>query len=188
MDITYAFGVGDGELTEWTSPADVDIDGDGVPDAVALDFDGDGLVDDVMWDSDGDGVADAAGLDVEVLGGGDERWFADADHLGTWATPTDRASLAATPAPRSPTAPAPPSAPAAHSAPGALSSGGAGGPAVLIDTDGDGTADTRLVDTDGDGHLDSSRPLGSAERATAAADPPLIAGASVRRWQGDTSS
>lgn len=49
--ITYGFGTGVGEMSEWTSAADRDLSGDGVPDAVRLDFDGDGSADDAMWDS-----------------------------------------------------------------------------------------------------------------------------------------
>lgn len=169
MDITYAFGIGDGDVSEWTSPADVDIDGDGFADAVALDFDGDGLVDDVMWDADGDGVADAVGLDVDALGAdGPEQWFTDPDGLGTWPESMERATVL--------------SGPAAGLTADAERTG------VVVDADGDGTADTRLVDADGDGYLDSSLPLDAPIPAEATADPPLIAGGSVRRWQGDASS
>ena len=62
--IDYLFGPGDGSTTTWTSRADLDLSGDGVPDAVRLDFDGDGRRDDAMWDTDGDGVADLVAIDV----------------------------------------------------------------------------------------------------------------------------
>src|SRR5256885_1888641 len=53
-DIEYSFGTGQGAPHVHHSEANVDVNGDGVADGVALDFDGDGRVDDVMWDSDGD--------------------------------------------------------------------------------------------------------------------------------------
>lgn len=88
MDITYAFGTGDGELTEWISPADLDADGDGAVDAVLLDFDGDGLIDDAMWDADGDGAADTVRLDTTEGADAAERWFLDGAEDGTWAEET----------------------------------------------------------------------------------------------------
>ena len=63
--LEYFFGTGDGTLSTWHSPADLDLDHDGTLDAVALDFDGDGLRDDAMWDTDADGVADRAMLDLD---------------------------------------------------------------------------------------------------------------------------
>ena len=82
----YSFGTGVGVPAVWHSPADVDLDGDGVPDAVALDFDGDGRVDDVMWDSDGNGVADTVVLDLDDDGHG-EHYYGDPSRLGTWNAP-----------------------------------------------------------------------------------------------------
>ncbi|MEO9222330.1 MAG: hypothetical protein ABI251_11265, partial [Mycobacteriaceae bacterium] len=79
----YSFGTGVGPPTTWNSPADVDANGDGAPDAVALDFDGDGRVDDLMWDSNGDGVADTVVLDLDDDGHG-ERYYTDPTGAGTW--------------------------------------------------------------------------------------------------------
>ncbi|WP_235686870.1 hypothetical protein [Tomitella gaofuii] len=134
MDITYAFGTGDGEVTEWTSPADLDVDGDGAVDAVALDFDGDGLIDDAMWDADSDGVADTTCLDVAAGAGGGERWFVDAAGDGTWATEIRVEQ-------------------GAGGAPGGQQDG-----SLLVDSDDDGFPDMRLVDSDGDGYLDTAGP------------------------------
>ena len=125
----YCLG-NDGAATMWTGRADVDIDGDGVFDAIGLDFDGDGLRDDALADLDGDGLADHAVLDV----GGEARWFTD-DGTGTWGIAS---------APRE-------SAAALRwlSLDGVESSGG-----PLVDFDGDGQVDDRLLDADGDGRAD----------------------------------
>ena len=61
---------------------DIDVDGDGLLDAVGLDVDGDGSVDDALADLDGDGVADHAVLDGL-------NYFTD-DGSGTWAVSVDR--------------------------------------------------------------------------------------------------
>jgi hypothetical protein len=96
----YSFGTGVGVPAVWRSPADVDLDGDGVPDAVALDFDGDGRVDDVMWDSDGNGVADTVVLDLDDDGHGEHyyddpsRGWAPGMHLRPHLVPS-RGSIAA---------------------------------------------------------------------------------------------
>lgn len=87
MDIEYGFGIGDGHRTVWSSPADLDLSGDGIFDAVALDFTGDGLIVDAMWDSDGDGVADTVRLNV--VGDGPEQWYTDEAADGTWSTRID---------------------------------------------------------------------------------------------------
>ncbi|WP_369403292.1 hypothetical protein [Gordonia soli] len=86
--IEYAFGVGDGHTTTWTSVADADLDGDGRLDAVWLDFDGDGRRDDAMWDSDGDGIADTAVLDADGDAG---RHFHDSGR-GLWDQPVERSA------------------------------------------------------------------------------------------------
>lgn len=127
--IEYFFGTGDGALNTWTSPADLDCDGDGILDAVALDFDGDGLIDDALWDSDGDGVADHAVLDLDDDGNPEAR-FTDGGR-GLWEQPV--AGL-------EPRAPEP--------TPGR----------VEFDSDGDGIDDSVLVDTDGDGFADRVLP------------------------------
>ncbi|GAA3949041.1 hypothetical protein [Gordonia caeni] len=125
--LEYFFGTGDGATSTWHSPADLDLNGDGVLDAVALDFDGDGRIDDAMWDSDGDGVADRAVLDLDD-DGVPERFFRDSG-LGLWEQSV-------------------PGAPAGHQStppsPGRLE----------IDADGDGRPEAILEDTDGDGYAD----------------------------------
>jgi hypothetical protein len=82
-DIDYVFGTGDGDVHAWSSPADLDLSGTGVCDAVRLDFDGSGSPDDALWDSDGDGVADVAVLDLDGDGVLDH-FFTDPSGLGTW--------------------------------------------------------------------------------------------------------
>jgi hypothetical protein len=82
-DIEYRFGTGQGDPHVHHSEADVDVNGDGVADGVALDFDGDGRVDDVMWDSDGDGIADTALLDLDDDGKA-ESAYNDPTGQGTW--------------------------------------------------------------------------------------------------------
>lgn len=136
--IEYAFGTGDGEMSSWRSPADLDLDGDGVFDAVALDFDGDGFADDAMWDSDGDAHADRSVLDLDDDGVPEAR-FADGGR-GLW----ERADISDEPASDEPEPDEPESSVGSES---------------RIDSDGDGVADTVLVDTDGDGYADSHRPV-----------------------------
>lgn len=120
--IEYGFGTGDGELSTWRSPADLDLSGDGLLDAVSLDFDGDGFTDDAMWDSDGDGVADRSALDLDD-DGRPESVFTDGGR-GLWERPVE---------------PAPPLERPRESA---LDTDGDGSDdTVLIDSDGDGYAD-----------------------------------------------
>jgi hypothetical protein len=124
----YCLGAGDGTASMWSGTPDVDTDGDGVFDGVALDFDDDGLRDDVLADLNGDGVAEHAVLDVDGTGA----WFTD-DGTGMWAVPADAAGARGGPLRW-------------------LSLDGTeynGGPTV--DFDGDGAADDLLVDSDGDG-------------------------------------
>ncbi|GAA4802505.1 hypothetical protein [Tomitella cavernea] len=181
MDITYAFGTGDGELTEWSTPAGLDVDGDGTVDAVELDFDGDGLIDDAMWDSDADGVADTTCLDVADGAGGGERWFVDATGDGTWATeiPVERGAGGPggpqTPAERDRvvgTAGGPDHPGAGAGRGGDGSSGRQHDGRLLVDSDGDGVPDTQLADSDGDGYLDTAAPAITPP----AAPPPLSEG------------
>ncbi len=147
--IEYSFGVGDGQVDTWLTPAGLDLDGDGVLDAVALDFDGDGLIDDAMWDSDGDGVADTTVIDVTELdadGGGFANWYTDPVGDGTWSGYRVGGLEVA---------PAMPEAASAGSvtAPVVVAEPA---PAVLVDTNRDGILDTSLTDTDGDGLLDTT--------------------------------
>ncbi len=129
--LEYFFGTGDGELSTWHDPPDLDVGGDGVLDAVALDFDGDGRIDDAMWDSDGDGRADTVLLDLDDDGVA-ESAYADGGR-GLWELPVAPSSSARS----SPAQPEPP------------------GPARLsIDNDGDGRTEQILEDTDGDGYAD----------------------------------
>lgn len=121
----YCFGAGDGVVTAWDAPPNVDLDGDGVMDAVRLDFDGDGLFDDMMWDADGDGSADHSVLDIDN-DGRPETYFTD-DGLGTWRFHVERS--------------------------GSISWFGLDGmehPGGTADIDGDGKPD-QLFDVDGDG-------------------------------------
>ncbi|GEE00657.1 hypothetical protein nbrc107696_11030 [Gordonia spumicola] len=121
--IDYGFGTGDGDPSSWRSPADLDLSGDGVLDAVSLDFDGDGLVDDAMWDTDSDGVADRAALDLDD-DGRPEAVFADGGR-GLWERPM------------------PPDEPVRRQRESALDSDGDGrDDTVLVDADGDGYADS----------------------------------------------
>ncbi|MGV0791296.1 pullulanase [Mycolicibacterium sp. XJ1819] len=127
----YCLADGDGAATIWTAPPDIDVDGDGVFDAVGLDFDDDGLVDDAMADLDADGVADHLVRDFSPQDGSGVAYFSD-DGTGTWAVSVDRAG------------------------PGLRWFGldgveHHGGP--MIDVDADGQSD-RLVDVDGDGLAD----------------------------------
>lgn len=207
MDITYAFGTGDGELTEWVSPAGLDADGDGAVDAVLLDFDGDGVIDDAMWDADGDGAADTVRLDTTAEADAEERWFVDGAGDGTWAVevpvqggavgggavdsgassaqPIDQEAGSPVPTPLEPAgehARAPGTAASAPPSPDGAASvtvEDAGRYALVVDEDGDGTADTRLADTDGDGYLDSARPSRAAGADPADAGPPAAESSSA---------
>lgn len=129
MDLTYHFGTGDGPVHRHVSPADLDLTGDGVLDAVALDFDGDGRVDDALWDADGDGAADRSVLDLDDDGRA-ERAFADPSGRGVW----DRA-VGAVPDTRSDPGPG----------------------FTWWDVRGRGSTARATVDSDGDGVLDAAR-------------------------------
>ncbi|CAM3936433.1 hypothetical protein TSST111916_14425 [Tsukamurella strandjordii] len=155
--IEYWFGVGDGQVSTWRSPA---VDG-----AVLLDFDGDGRLDDAVLDLDADGRADAAALDLDDDGTGESR-FRD-DGSGLWAqreTPApSRCRAPGVPAPAAP-GPAPAPATPAPAAPGEPAPPVTPVPAepgqaprqAVVDSDGDGTPDVLLFDADGDGAADGA--------------------------------
>ncbi|EGD54532.1 hypothetical protein [Gordonia neofelifaecis] len=136
--IEYFFGTGDGTMSQWRSTADLDLDGDGVPESVALDFDGDGLIDDAMTDTDHDGVADLVALDLDDDGVPESR-YTDSGR-GLWDTASAPDTPAVPPTPRE----------------------------VALDSDDDGTPDTVLIDADGDGFADSYREIGSGSRTGSA--------------------
>jgi hypothetical protein len=124
----YCLGNGDGMADIWSAEPDLDVNGDGVLDGVALDFDGDGRLDDAIADLDGDGFADRLVLDVGEAG---ESAFTD-DGSGTWAVSVDRGGQLRF-----------------FGLDGVESTGG-----PLVDFDGDGAADDRLLDADRDGTAD----------------------------------
>jgi|SRR3954447_3073479 hypothetical protein len=125
----YCLGDADGSATMWTADPNIDVDGDGVLDAVGLDFDGDGLVDDAMADTDADGLADQMVRDHAS----EPAIFTD-DGTGTWAVSVDRAGQVRW-----------------FGLDGVEHFGGSG---PLVDIDGDGQASDRLTDSDGNGLAD----------------------------------
>jgi hypothetical protein len=134
----YCLGDGDGSATMWDRPPDLDLNGDGILDAVSLDFDGDGLADDALADLDGDGIADHLALDAH---GPSEKYFTD-DGSGTWTVGADRSARPA----------------AALRWFGLDGVEHTGGPTA--DLDGDGKPDVTLLDTDGNGLADRAIALG----------------------------
>jgi hypothetical protein len=134
----YCLGDGDGSATIWDRGPDLDLNGDGILDAVGLDFDGDGLADDALADLDGDGIADHMVLDVD---GPAERYFTD-DGSGTWTVVADPSARPAT----------------ALRWLGLDGVEHTGGP--MADLDGDGKPDVRLLDTDGNGLADRAITVG----------------------------
>jgi hypothetical protein len=162
-----------GAATMWSGPPDVDLDGDGTPEAIGLDFDGDGLRDDALADLDGDGVADHAVLDV----GAGRRWFTD-DGTGTWSTPAERAGAGSARSLRWFSLDGGPESGSDVTdfdadgvedrlfdtdgdglADRVLCGDGSGYPRGYVDVDGDGRWDITLVDHDGDGAADDARTL-----------------------------
>lgn len=179
--IEYIFGSGDGAYETWTTPADLDLDADGVLDAVVLDFDGDGLRDDALWDSDLDGVADMVAVDLEPsaaagdplvgdpLAGdtpavdGRTQWHTDPAGDGTWSGYQVAEQIPAPePVPRQP-GPTEPGTPAIRAGSPTVVADPA--PGVLVDANGDGILDTALSDADGDGLLDTASPADVRLRA-----------------------
>ncbi|MGX9788783.1 pullulanase [Mycobacterium sp. MMS18-G62] len=131
----YCLGDADGSATMWTAEPNVDVDGDGVLDAVGLDFDGDGQLDDAMADFDGDGMADHLVNDYAT----DAVSFTD-DGTGMWAVSVDRAGGLRW-----------------FGLDGVEHTGG-----PIVDVDADGQADDRLVDADRDGLADRALSSGLA--------------------------
>lgn len=121
----YCLGDGDGSATIWSATPDVDVDGDGVFEAVGLDFDGDGMLDDAMADLDDDGIAERLVRDHADAA----THFAD-DGTGTWTLSVERGLRWF----------------------GLDEVEQFGGPTV--DLDADGHVDDRLVDADADGLAD----------------------------------
>ena len=124
--VEYCLGDGNGLAEMFAAEPTVDLDGDGVPDAVGFDVDADGM-DDALVDVDGDGRADQLVVDV----GSDEDRFTD-DGSGTWAVSADRGAQLRW-----------------LGLDGVAAQGG-----PLVDFDGDGQADDRLLDADRDGSAD----------------------------------
>ncbi|MGW0160275.1 pullulanase [Mycobacterium sp. NPDC003323] len=138
MDYCLSDGAGGADI--WSAEPTLDIDGDGVLDAIGLDLDADGHPDDALADLDGTGLADHA---VHGRDGPAPAYFTD-DGSGTWAVAIDRA--------------------------GQLRWFGLdgveafGGP--MVDFDGDGTAGERLLDIDADGLADRVLGAGIAHADT----------------------
>jgi hypothetical protein len=126
----YCLGNGDGSAGIWSADLDLDTDGDGTFDAVALDFDGDGRIDDAVADLDGDGHADHVLLDLDDDGLG-EAIFTD-DGSGTWAVSVERGGQLRW-----------------FGLDGVEATGG-----PVVDFDGDGVSDDRLMDANRDGLAD----------------------------------
>jgi hypothetical protein len=160
----YCLGTGDGLARMWDGEPDIDLNGDGRPDAIRLDFDGDGLADDVLADLDGDGIADHAVLDLDN-DGTVESYFTD-DGSGTWAMAADPPPRAGQPTRGS----GPVGRGSLPSEAGTPPAGGGlrwfgldgvehtGGP--LVDFDADGKADVQLLDSDGNGLADRAIRVG----------------------------
>ncbi|MCG5434129.1 pullulanase [Mycobacterium sp. MYCO198283] len=125
----YCLG-GDDGVSVLAGTPDLDVDRNGVLDAVRLDLDHDGRIDDALADLDGDGLADHAVLDVDDTGP-PEVFFTD-DGSGTWSVAVDRGGRLRW-----------------FSLDGAEQTGG-----PVVDFDGDGETDDTLVDSDADGLAD----------------------------------
>lgn len=151
--IEYYFGDGGGDVHRWSSPADLDLNGDGTLDAVSLDFDGDGLRDDAMWDTDGDGRCDLSALDLDDDGTPEAR-FAD-DGTGIWGTGASGPSSEGTSGEE-----------AGGEGTGVPGSPGEGPRETLLDTDDDTVPDIALLDTDGDGYADGYREVATGSSAS----------------------
>ena len=82
-EIAYSFGDSSTPTETYHSPADVDVNGDGVADGVYLDFDGSGNNDSIAWDSDGDGVVDTILVSSNHDGVYDTA-YTDSAHNGHW--------------------------------------------------------------------------------------------------------
>ena len=145
----YCLADGDGGAAMFSADPVLDVNSDGVLDAVRLDLDGDGLLDDALADLDGDGLAEAAmtddgsGVWSHAADGRAVRWFGldGAEHRGGPMVDVDADGQLDD---------------------RALDTDGDGladrvlaGDAAYADTDGDGLWDLRFTDTDGDGRADA---------------------------------
>ena len=174
MVVDYCLAGDDGGAAIWQREPDVDLDGDGRPDAIGLDFDGDGLRDDALADFDGDGVVDHVVLDLDN-DGTPEAYFTD-DGSGSWAVAVDRGGnlrwfgLDGIEHLGGPLVDFDGGDGSGRAADRLIDSDGNGvadrvlcpgenGVTAYVDTDGDGKWDLRLTDTDGDGLADGAAPL-----------------------------
>lgn len=167
--LEYVFGNGDSEPTHWHTPADTDTDADGVLDAIALDFDGDGRRDDLLIDTDADGIADLAALDLDDDDTVEHHYRDSGNGIWGVAVPTREAPPAPhTPGTRTPATPTPADPAPTDTRVQAHDLDGDGTPDIeilldagairrlYVDTDSDGRPDQVLVDSDGDGTADAA--------------------------------
>lgn len=132
----YCLGDGSGGAAMWSADPTIDVDGDGILDALPLDLDGDGRPDDALADLDASGLADHA---VHDRDGPEPVYFTD-DGGGTWAVAIDRSGQLRW-----------------FGLDGVESFGG-----PVVDFDGEGATDDRLLDIDADGLADRVLAGGSA--------------------------
>jgi hypothetical protein len=155
----YSFGDADHPTETYSGTADVDVDGDGAPDGIALDFDGSGHRDAIAWDSDGDGTVDTILVSSHHDGVYDTAYY-DPSGNGSWNTAESIDTTVGHPQ-DDPAATAPAAPPAAGGTELSYSFGDAHHPtetysgAADVDVNGDGRADGLRLDFDGSGHRDA---------------------------------